>query len=191
MVDVLARRLAFEGPRRLPPQISSRPEMPSPEQIKPVENQGSIGGKPRIGGLWTSSYDERTGSDWIRWSRSERWGYASRDEAQHWLLQPKPCRVLEIGDPTMLRHVTLKYPGSEYMPIDWERVAQDYDCAHFPDPWTHRFESFLTNSEEDLALGMFFYSLDAESTIWFRWCFEEVVEPQHGLSMRVAVPADW
>ena len=51
------------------------------------------------------------------------------------------------------------------MLVDWAHLAREYDAVHVPNPWAHRFS-------DDMAASMFFYTMDAECTFWFRWRFE-------------------
>lgn len=152
---------------------------PEAHLIEPVKNE--LFWKPRGGGLWTSTLDE-AGGDWVRWLTGEgytldmdHWGGAL------WLLEPAEANVYVVHDPQSLRALHARFPqeipwkgegpGRELIDLfcDWEAIAREYDAVHVPDPWAHRWSA-------DMAASMFFSICDAESTCWFRWCFEG--EPQ-------------
>ena len=147
-------------------------DRPDPEKIEPVTSRQDHT-KPG-GGMWTSTHDGSGGSDWTDWCKTEMPHWLKQ---QRWVLQPAPCRVGFIADPTDLDAFIAEYgvPCHEYPAeirhifrerLDWPRVAADWDAIHFPTPWPWRLGQ----------RGLFFYTLDVESTIWFRWCFDGVAE---------------
>lgn len=167
---------------RLEPQVWVSYEKPVPENIGPVVRE--LFWKPR-GGLWTSTMDEE-GGDWIRWLHSQdysledpRWG------GKLWLLRPTDANVCVIATPEDYNETAERFPypdnpmigkgvySMEKM-IDWQAVAETYDALHVPTP--HPFRLVMGIGIDDYetyyAAGMFFDTCDAESTCWFRWCFE-------------------
>lgn len=152
----------------LPPQMfASRGEAPDPAKVNPIEN----GHWKPTGGLWTSTLDEEERSDWQRWYESEDWG----NYTHRWKLVPTEARVAVVRDPDELETWYERYPAPTGIPIrafaeqlDYKAMAEDFDAVTFPEPWSHRFGDHFGS--------MLFYTLDAESTCWFRWCFESVEE---------------
>lgn len=160
---------------KLPTQIFVSHAKPEPDKIPPVTTK-EIFWKPR-GGMWTSSLDDQGGQwlDFIRGNYSvedEKWG------GTLWALEPRDANVYVIYGPDELLALVERYPhpqAKEWVEkgldtfrvlLDWPKVAQDYDGVWVPNPWPWRF------GYDDHAVSMFFYTLDAESTVWFRWCFE-------------------
>lgn len=157
----------------LPTQVFISTEKPEKGKLRPIQNDYFW--KPRAGGLWTSSLvDDR--SDWMVWLEEqgytldmERWG------GDVWLLEPVDANVFVISSPTEFLELADQYPlpvsefGSglrvfEHL-VDWEAVARDFDAIHVPDPRRHRFS-------DPHSAGLFFDTCDAESTCWFKWCFQ-------------------
>lgn len=176
-----------QGPVKLDPQVVVCPTMPEPGKLDPIKND--LFWKPRYGGLWTSTLDE-CGGQWVRWLYGE--GY-SLDQDDHWggrlwQLTPKEVNLYTVWSPRELHAIVERYPhpelatyntkyaaagfkSPEWAWVDWEKASEEYDGVWVPNPWPYRF------GISDHAASMFFYSMDAESTCWFRWCFEdEVVE---------------
>ena len=175
---------------RLEPQVWISHDRPEPDKITPV--RAELFFKPR-GGMWTSTLDER-GGQWLRWVmqdalygkdtglEDERWG------GKLWLLQPAEARIAVIANPRDLRELHDAYPfptpaslrslRSYELLVDWVALAEHYDAIHVPNPWPWRFGYDPNDPEGGDLFGasMFFYTLDAESTCWFRWCFEDVQE---------------
>jgi len=106
-----------------------------------------------------------------------RWG------GDLWLLEPKEANLAVVAHPSDLRELCASYPHPELdhfnslservksfeLLVDWERLSQDYDGLHVPNPWPWRFGY---GDDFDYAASMFFYTMDAECTCWARWCFE-------------------
>lgn len=161
---------------KLPTQISVLSTKPEPEKITDVADD--LFWKPR-GGLWTSTLDDDRG-DWVRWMEDQgytletpRWG------GDLWLLEPVDANVLVLATPDDYNKLGKRFPhprGSELSSllrsfdpaIYWPDVAKKYDAVHIPDPRPYR----LLLEEEYYSASMFFNVVDAESTCWFKWCFE-------------------
>jgi hypothetical protein len=138
--------------------------------------------KPR-GGLWTSTLNDE-GGEWLRWLYGEgyelsmkRWG------GKLWKLTPREARVYIIWSPKHLFELVERFPHPDAATlrpesfrclVDWPAMAEEYDAVHIPNPWPWRWGT-------DMCASMFFYSMDAECTCWFRWCFEgepEELDPE-------------
>ena len=156
---------------KLAPQVFVSHSKPEPDKIDQITERRFW--KP-TGGLWTSTLDE-AGGQWLRWLIGE--GYELENEkwgGRLWLLQPRDANIFTIWSPKELHELYKQFPA-EQIPrgalgdlrfIDWPAVAENYDGVYTPNPWTWRF------GHEDHDAAMFFYSLDAECTCWFNWCFE-------------------
>ena len=158
----------------LPPQVFVCPEKPVPDKINPIADD--LFWKPR-GGMWTSTLDD-DGGDWVRWLHGEgytldmpRWG------GDLWLLKPKPAKLYVLANPDNYNELAERFPHEMARTIGlksfermvcWPDVAKHYDGIHVPMPWSYRF----LIEEEHYAAGLFFNICDAESTCWFKWCFE-------------------
>lgn len=169
----------------LPPQLTILEDLPMDEKIVVPKGLEQSHYKP-TGGLWTSTLNEE-GSEWLRWLTGEgytldqkRWG------GKCWKLHPTHARVYVVWSPKQLHDLAELYPHPQQSVEDfsriasfrtrvaWDRMADDWDAVHVPNPWPWRF------GYDDLGASMFFYSMDAESTCWFRWCFEgepEEIDP--------------
>lgn len=176
VVEDLAARPQAEAVL-LPPQLSIREDVPVAEKIELAKGADQSHYKP-MGGLWTSTLNEE-GSEWLRWLTNEgydlsmkRWG------GKCWRLQPTFARVYVVWSPKQLHDLAELYPHPRQNEADfariasfrsrvaWDVMAKEWDAVHVPNPWPWRF------GYDDLGASMFFYSMDAESTCWFRWCFE-------------------
>ena len=131
------------------------------------------------GGLWTSTWREEThDSEWVEWCRGEKFG--SPDESNWFLFTPKEeSRLYIIDSYADLERLLSTYPfesplikGLEdshlrhyYVGIDFERLAQDYDGLHLTSEG---------NSRLHISYPLNMNAWDAESTVWFRWCFTDV-----------------
>lgn len=139
--------------------------------------------KPR-GGLWTSTLDAE-GGDWVRWLHgenysldSERWG------GDLWVLEPADANLFVVSDPEDYNQLADRFPhplgkklhaeghlrSFEKM-VDWPEMAKHFDGVHIPVPHPYRL-GFGGEFEQYYAASLFFNTCDAESTCWFRWCFE-------------------
>ena len=146
---------------------AANPDQPCERQFTPVSNYSFI--KPK-GGLWTSTWQgEPKVSGWAEWCRSESF---SAGDHRVWLLTPKAdACIAVVAEMADLKALLLRYPlslGKAYdhifQPLDFERMAQDYDGMHLTDSgqWATRL------TEPNL------YGWDCESTCWFQWAFDRV-----------------
>lgn len=140
-------------------------------------------GKP-AGGLWTSSYHCMYDDGWIRFVQEDYTAHPGYAGA--WLLHPKPCRVwvmdgMESHDvfhdqfgvitpmeKKIAERVYHQYGIGDRIPvrsIDWQMVMQVCDAVWLTAPWTVRMTREGT-----------FYGWDCESTLWFKWLFDERVD---------------
>lgn len=169
---------------KLPPQIFVSHSKPTPKKITQVELDTFW--KPR-GGLWTSTETE-SGGQWVDWLHDQQYSLDTDDRwgGKCWRLIPKDANIYVIDNPDDLYALVERFPHPErarYIKmgldsfdalVDWPAVAEVYDAIHCPNPWPHRFPTLVGQERVDkYGASMFFYTLDAESTCWFRWCFED------------------
>lgn len=168
---------------KLPTQVFVSSTKPEPHLITPITNEKFW--KP-LGGLWTSTLNDEGGA-WVEWLHDQgytldmpRWG------GDLWLLEPIDANICVIADHNDLRALHKRFPAelneklsilrSFRFMVDWEAVAREYDALHCPNPRAMRFLSYGSLESDDwedsMSLSMFFDVMDAESTCWFRWCFE-------------------
>jgi hypothetical protein len=154
-----------KSPVTLAPQLYVG-SMPTEAQFRPIENEWH---KPR-GGLWTSTYDPRLGSDWVQWCLSEEFGVPEAGW-QSWVLTPtNDARVLTIDSLVDLELVCRDYLAKpEHLgsmcPLDYERLAEEYDAVHLTEQGQWRTRLSLHHS---------LYGWDCESSLWLRWAFSDV-----------------
>jgi hypothetical protein len=136
--------------------------------VVPVRNRAFV--KPE-GGLWTSTLLPKSGSDWVEWCAIEDFD-APYEKIWH-VLKPLPARILVIDSLADLEAVLPKYSVKLALSLrypDFEKLATAWDAIHL----TSRGQV-----ETRLSYPDNLYGWDSESTLWFRWCFDEVrrVEP--------------
>jgi len=150
------------------------------EREIPIKNDEMTFRYKPDGGFWTSTWREETqDSEWVEWCRGEN--FASPDESNWFLLTPKEDSKLYVIDTYAdLERLLAYYPWTSplakslpresyllkyYTGIDFERLAQDYDGLHL---------TYEGNNRLHLSYPLNLNGWDAESTVWFRWCFTEV-----------------
>lgn len=156
-----------------PGSEDGEPELePKPEEFDPVE-ENRLHCKPH-GGMWTSTYtpEHEYDSDWIRWCSYE--GFMSGRHA--WRLTVKDdLRIIEVDDMEDLWAVVQRFELEDYGPtspirdraLDFRFMAEEYDAMRLTKEGQERTR--LTGARKpDL------YGWDSESTLWFRWAFEDV-----------------
>lgn len=136
---------------------------PKAEMVLPLVNREGMINKP-VGGVWTSSMNDVGLSGWIEWCYREAFRTTGGQQPM-WALEPKADAVLLVvetmEDTEALAAVygyTNKYDEVQF---DFERMAEDYDGLTLRTPY---------------GVGEPFYGWDCESTIFFRWAFEQVVQ---------------
>jgi hypothetical protein len=148
---------------------------PSAEQVQPVINRTqNYFNKPQSGGLWTSSITVRDPSDWAVIGGLVE-GMVTPD-SQMWRLTPKSdTRILHITDRgafdammSRYRH-TVSIGPMQFAVTDFERLSHDFDALHV----TQRAISEVSATAID-PTDASLYGWDLESTLWFRWMFEQV-----------------
>lgn len=167
---------------RLPTQVFVSTEKPEAQKLNPISKD--LFWKPR-GGMWTSTLDDDRGQ-WVEWLEGQdysledpKWG------GDLWLLEPRDANVLVIATPDDYNQLAERFPypdnpfaGRDLKMmdrlVDWVSVSENYDAMHVPDPRANRFSLFGNMDDYDkyYSAGLFFDTCDAESTCWFRWCFE-------------------
>lgn len=140
-----------------------------PSLFRPIQNYLHGVCKP-LGGLWTSTYNQVHGSEWVDYATSI-WG-----ERPAWyahLLTPDPtARIATIHTLDDVYALLERYEDKEmpdflremFVCFDFERMMQDYDALHLSRAglfdtkrsWRPRFDAW-----------------DVESTCWFRWKFSD------------------
>lgn len=149
-------------------------------KVAPVENNRFI--KPKYG-MWTSTYRDGK-SGWVEWCISE--SFSKPYDCNWFLLEPDPLgRILVVDTLADLKALLRQYPPPEpkvssfFAEPDFERISQDWDAIHLTEEgqWATR----MTIPS--------LYGWDAESTLWFRWCFTSyrqiqptLVDPNPSLS---------
>ena len=139
---------------------------PSPIHMLPISNYTRPWMKPQ-GGIWTSTYTgEETGSAWVQWAQV----HLLKNEWHSYLLRPRrDAKVYVIDGRQDLERLLdrFEHPDSPRPTrmIDFEKMALHYDALHLTE-----------KGEEETRWGAWgtLYNWDVESTLWFRWVFEEV-----------------
>lgn len=134
------------------------------ETVRPIENP-SIHDMPTkpIGGLWTSTWIPEThGSSWTHYAASQP--HFIRCDQRTWhLLTPSPdARVFTINGRRNLDKLYQLYKKRDGS-LHFEAMAVNYDALHLTN------EGIAANYEHELVEDW-----SCESTVWFRWCFENV-----------------
>lgn len=151
------------------PQMFLSETRPSPERFEPVENRDrpiSALQKPGHGGLWTSTIREDGSSAWLEWCRATDWGIS--EATRKWALYPsEDIDVYTINAQTNLAALLNGFGIPDTLgrtALDFEAIASTYDALQL----TELGERQTRFSEPHL------YGWDSESTLWFRWAFDEV-----------------
>jgi hypothetical protein len=176
------------------PQLHFNAEPPAPEKIEPV---GQAAWQPR-GGLWTFTPDEGAAS-FAFWTglfanihqfagEKPRWSKMRGKEVRGWLLYPSPSArvavidnlddLLQLGNGYgwdesrwVTGHDLLGQPqlSAPVYSLNFPAIAKDFDAVRVTDAGVERLETVKAGKYR-LAFW------HAESTCWFRWCFERVEE---------------
>ncbi|HEX6620421.1 MAG TPA: hypothetical protein VF024_12215 [Solirubrobacteraceae bacterium] len=165
--------------RQMPPQLrhARSGEAPARDRMltPAVEVEGRGWMKPRQGGLWTSTYEPGGGhlSAWAQWCLSEEFGINRADPVwtDCYVLRPMLARVVRIDSYDDLAWLVERCPGGALLPgrgrefPDWMAVARIADAVHLTEQgqWATR-----------LSHPYNLYGWDCESTLWFRWMFDDV-----------------
>jgi hypothetical protein len=171
-------------------QLHFNVEAPCPEKMEPV-GQGM---RQPTGGLWTFSHDEGTAS-FIHWATTyDNMGFVARTNPRWyrmigktlscWLLHPSAdARIAVIDKPSDLIVLGNKYGWDvscwerpvlgmteytgEVHSLNFPALARDYDAVHLTE---HGCDSLETRDAGRYRLS----NWHAESTCWFRWCFDRI-----------------
>lgn len=162
----------MSGLVRLRPQLYvGRRQQWRPRASKMLPLAPHFGCKPK-GGLWTSTYTGKYGSDWVQWCKGEQFG--DPDTTPSWVLYPRASRVFVIDGMEALGHFCERFAlmkNGYWCDSAWHLFANEYDALHVtqeghfetrydaPEPWGF---TFSTNG------------YDCESTVWVRWRFRRV-----------------
>jgi hypothetical protein len=154
---------------------------PGPEKVSPIEDDPL--GRPQ-GGIWTSTHVEGS-SAYVERMRAvlppELCGWHHRAA---WVLQPEAVDLFVIEDRLAEADFMLETPGPTGSDRVWHQMALRFAAAHMtasgalsfwrqPAPseprWLERTGALQTLKV--LGCGTPLDWWEAESTIWFRWCF--------------------
>ena len=155
-------------------QLFEGANKPDPSRMLVAGNRDPGRHKPH-GGLWTSTYDPRIGSNWIDWCIAEEF---RGPNFSCWLLEPDPtARVLTIDGPADLAkfkpYLTEYSFSTSDRILDYEAIGRDYDALHYTVDGA-RLGHMSAFGFHPLCITL--NSVDAESTFWFRWMFTGVAE---------------
>jgi hypothetical protein len=152
------------------PQLFVHYEEPSVYKIKPIVNGWTC--KPRIGGLWTSTYCS-SGSCWT--DTAIRIQHQRNPLELNWyLLFPhENANLFEVDCVEDCKRLFNVYglPNIDFpqdlalMVLDFERMQRDYDGLHL----TRKGEFETSNRTKFPNL----FGWDCESIFWFHWMFRE------------------
>lgn len=150
---------------------------PSPSKIAEAKNQNGFC-KPK-GGLWTSTWNQdEYSSGWVDWCLSEE--FDDPLNKRWFILKPKEkLNILTIDSLSDLIKLIDKYPWQEnslhYLKptLDFEAIAKDFDAIHLTE--SGQIQTHLPMNLFEMKM-IDLYGWDCESTLWFRWCFDEVAE---------------
>lgn len=160
------------------PQLFIHHIEPCKSLVQPIINGYTT--KPRVGGIWTSTYLPNNTSAWI--SICENIPYKVTPQKANWyLLYPKPnLNVLEIDSFADCIDLYKNYskPNIDFpedkslSTIDFELLQYDYDGIHLT------FDGELVTRNPNIYPNM--AEWDCESTLWFRWAFShcEKINPE-------------
>jgi hypothetical protein len=149
---------------QLGPQLYTGNHYP---EVKPLQKIGTLICKPD-GGLWTSTYDEESGSGWVQWCFNEQFNVPSGGLWEGFLFQPRPDARIYVVDTypdceaLFKKYSSPLYKGSGMQQLDFIRISEEYDAVHLTDrgQWATRMTHPYT-----------FYGWDCESTVWLRDVF--------------------
>lgn len=135
---------------------------PDASKFRPVRNRSF---KP-LGGLWTSTYlGKHPYSDWIDWCLSNEFWQGI--EGEGYVLRPtREVNILTFESAVDL-YVFQQLPETENNNVDYEALAEIYDGMHMSRYFIDQFR-LAYYDKFDLTISTW----DAESTLWFKWCFD-------------------
>lgn len=145
-------------------------------QYKMIKVKNRIESFKPFGGLWTSTYNEENGSDWVRWCMENDMPVT---KVATILRVDRDAKVFEIDSYNDLKRCFAEYKMDgknlggyyEFLKIsprlDFEKMSLDYDGIHL----TERGQA-----ETRFSMPENLYGWDCESTIFFHWCFNDVRE---------------
>lgn len=158
-------------------QLFISDNQPCSSQIIEARNRNGFC-KP-IGGLWTSTWDQdEYSSRWVDWCLDAEYGDPLN---KRWfIVKPRQgLKLLIIDSLADLIKLIEKYPCKNNplqhcKPVlDFEILAKEYDAIHLTE--SGQIQTHLPSSLIDMKM-VDLYGWDCESTLWFRWCFDEVKE---------------
>lgn len=166
----------------IPPQLHVGLIKPTKEIVNPIMNQPS--GKKPWGGLWTSTFlGEEYGSGWVQNCLQNEIFIPKEGRWSSWLLTPsKEARIFIIDGPEDADTLYEKYGyypfgkpdiplfGEGMKGIDFEKAQEEWDAIHLTFKGLRTTKCRFDNFNHEL------WGWDSESTVWFRFVFEEIKE---------------
>ncbi|MCY8577537.1 hypothetical protein MOD24_16965 [Bacillus haynesii] len=149
-------------------QLFCGAKAPQKSLIQPIKNQIEI--LKAQGGIWTSTYNEEFGSEWLTFYNTV---FGIPEEGLNgWLLTPSPtARVYTIDSYDDLNRLFKSYelkitgvPNIIKM-LDFEKMTEDFDAIHL---------TTQGKTETRLSHPFKLHTWDCECTHWFKWCFDKV-----------------
>ena len=142
---------------------------PNPKLFESIRNRMDFN-KPK-GGLWTSTYVPKFISAWVYWCETNYpppltgkslWQLKIKEDAKIYTINTREdfLKLEELG---LLKDSNM--PGGKV--IDFEKAAEVFDGIRLTD-------SGVENTGVWDLVTPTLYGWDVESTIWFRWVFEDV-----------------
>lgn len=179
----------------LPDQLWEHDEEnpPQPDKIEDVEcsmEKGGVMGVKPVGGMWTSTLNDKGTSAWIDWMKAESWTIRSEPLTVWRLKVQDDLKIFEIDSYEDLVELIEKVGHQEeirehfvglmedsglddkrtkerYTKPDWEEASKHFDAIHMTGKGQRETRGILRD-------GYDLYGWDCESTLWFDWCFETV-----------------
>ncbi len=152
----------------------SRPKHPErvrSSHFRPV-GQASRFGKPRVGGLYTSTaLDVRGASMWHLYLESLG-GSLFPPPWITYLLTPRTTRCYEVSDAQAWWRLVMDFPRRDGRVVypDWRAISEHYDGVHMSLPAVVALQGISLGNEEVVTAPGYW---DAETTIWLNWAFTE------------------
>jgi len=142
---------------------------PNPRSFDPIRNRMDFV-KPK-GGLWTSTYHPKFISAWVFFCKTEYpeplqgaslWQMTVKEDAKVYTIDTLED-LLKLDEMGLLKDSAM--PGGKV--IDFEKAAEVFDGIRLTDAGVEN------TGAADFHIPTL-YGWDVESTLWFRWVFDDV-----------------
>lgn len=147
----------------------------------------NLDSKPK-GGLWTSTYNEVYGSDWIKWLQQNDFIQSDNAIGGFYMTINKEAAIYTIDSYNDANALFEEYsywppfilefdnPLDEFYQknshffkcIDYQKLSDKFDGLHLTK------QGFYDCKVRYSPCISPFTSFDCESTIWFNWCFDSI-----------------